>query len=135
MKLRITVEGKAYEVDVEVLDDGGAMPAGPAAPVAAPTAAPVAAAPAAAPVPPPAQAPAPQAGAGDQKEVTSPMAGNVVSLRVKAGDTVAVGDTLLVLEAMKMESNVASPTAGTVSEVLTKEGEAVSFGQVMIRFS
>lgn len=128
MKMRITVEGKAYEVDVEVLD--GAPSAVAAAPVSAP------AAPAAAPAPPPPAAPQPalsakKAGAG---EVTSPLAGSVLSIAVKQGDSVNAGDTLLVLEAMKMESNVASPQSGTVSEVLVSAGDAVKSGQVLIKF-
>jgi biotin carboxyl carrier protein len=58
----------------------------------------------------------------------------VLSVKVKPGDTVAMNDTLLVLEAMKMESNVASPTAGTVSEVLVSQGDAVTAGQVLVKF-
>lgn len=127
MKLRITVEGKAYEVDVEVLDSSAA-PAGVAAPAAspAPKSAP---APAAAPAP----ASAPAAGSAGAGDVQSPIAGSVVKVAVKVGDSVALNDTLLVLEAMKMESNVASPIAGTVREVCANAGDSVQAGQVLVR--
>ena len=134
MKLRITVEGRAYEVEVEVLD-------GAQVPVPAATPAPVAAAPIPAPTPAPAPA-SPQAppalsgkSAGGAGEVTSPLAGSVLSVGVKPGDSVSAGDTLLVLEAMKMESNVASPQQGTVAEVLVAPGDAVKSGEVLVRFS
>lgn len=127
MKMRITVNGTAYDVDVEVLDAAAPLPtAAPVAAVPAPSAAPAAPAPAAATPPPPTSA-----GGND---VTSPIAGNVLSVKVKPGDQVAINDTLLVLEAMKMESNVASPRAGTVSEVLIKQGDSVAAGQVLIKF-
>jgi biotin carboxyl carrier protein len=112
MKLRITVQGVRYDVDVEVLDgaDGGV---GSATPAALP--------------------PSPAAGGG--AEVPSPIAGSVFDIRVKPGDTVQVNDTLLVLEAMKMETNIASPQAGTVSEVCVKAGDSVTHGQVLVRFA
>lgn len=56
-----------------------------------------------------------------------------MSVSVKVGDEVAVNDTLLVLEAMKMESNVASPVAGTVREVCVSAGDGVQAGQVLVR--
>jgi len=127
MKLLISVEGKQYEVDVEVLDEGQGVPAPAARPaVSAPPAA-------AAPLPPkPSAAPAAAAAAGG--DVTSPIAGTVVDVRVKAGDEVKVNDTLLVLEAMKMESNVASTGAGVVKEVCVSAGDAVTQGQVLVKF-
>lgn len=123
MKLRITVQGETYDVDVEVLD--AAPGSTPAAPAVAP--APMLSQPAAAPTP----APAASGGGGG---VPSPIAGNVLDVKVKPGDTVALNDTLLVLEAMKMESNIASPQAGTVSAVLVKAGDAVTAGQVLVKF-
>ncbi|MEM6553098.1 MAG: biotin/lipoyl-containing protein [Planctomycetota bacterium] len=127
MKLRITVNDKAYDVDVEVLDATGLPAASPTAatPLPAPTAAPAAA--------PPAPPPAPPSSAGGN-DVTSPIAGNVLSVKVQPGDTVEMNQTLLVLEAMKMESNVASPRAGTVAEVLVSAGDAVTAGQVLVKF-
>ena len=93
-KFNITVNGNTYEVEVEEV--GGASFA--AAPVAAP------AAPAAAPAAKPAAAPAakksaPVAGA---VQVTAPMPGTIVSVKVNVGDSVKKGDLVAVLEAMKM---------------------------------
>lgn len=135
MKLRITVQGETYDVDVEVLDgNGGTLARAPvSAPAAsAPAPAPAPAAPAPTPAAPEPAPAAPSGGAGG--DVPSPIAGNVLDVKVKAGDTVALNDTLLVLEAMKMESNIASPQAGTVSEVLVKSGDAVTAGQVLVKF-
>lgn len=73
----------------------------------------------------------PGGGGGD---VESPIAGNVLEVLVKPGDVVAVNDTLIVLEAMKMESNVASPYAGTVSAVHVKPGDAVTSSDVLVTF-
>ena len=89
--LIVTVNGVAYNVTVE---EGTGAPVAAAAPVAAPAAAP---APAAALAP--AAAPAGAAGA---VSVTAPMPGNILDVKVKAGDSVKAGDTLLILEAMKM---------------------------------
>ncbi|MBB4266963.1 biotin/lipoyl-containing protein [Roseospira visakhapatnamensis] len=132
--LRITVDGTAYDVTVEVLDDGGAAPTRPAAPAtpAAPAAPRPVAAPAAAPAPAPAAAPAAAAGSGD---VVSPLAGTVVSVDVKVGDAVAAGQQLVVLEAMKMNTPIQAPRAGTVSAVSAQAGESVAEGQVLLSLS
>jgi len=131
-KLRITLEGKTYEVGVEVADGSVA---------AAPVAAPVAAAPIAAPAPAaaaPAPAPAPvaaapvAAGAG---AIICPMPGTVFKIRVAVGEQVAAEQELVVLEAMKMESPIYSHAAGTVAAILVKEGDSVSEGQVLIQMS
>ena len=131
-KLRITLEGKTYEVGVEVADGSVA---------AAPVAAPVAAAPVAAPAPAaaaPAPAPAPvaaapvAAGAG---AIVCPMPGTVFKVRVAVGEQVAAEQELIVLEAMKMESPIYSHAAGTVAAILVKEGDSVSEGQVLIQMS
>jgi len=122
-KLRITVEGKAYEVTVEVLGDGSVQSSAPAPVVSA-----AAAAPAAAPTPPPAPAPV-AAGAGD---VPSPLAGKVVSVDVKVGDTVTQGQNVVTLEAMKMNTYVTAPAAGTVKSILVNAGDSVEEGQGLI---
>ena len=125
MKYQVKVDGKVFEVEVEKVGGGyqsltpasltAAPVAAPVAPQAAPApAAPVqAAAPApAAPAPAPAAAPAASGGSGD---VISPMPGTVLRLNVNNGDTVASGDVILILEAMKMENEIVAPIAGTVS--------------------
>jgi len=139
MKMRVTVEGVSYEVEVEMLDEdlggrvtqsrraavpgGGGGPGGAGSPNSG-----------AGGVSAPAVGGAPVAVRPDGKQVKSPIAGTVQSVAVKVGDTVAVNDTLLVLEAMKMESAVASPVAGTVKAVHAEAGRAVRMGDVLVEF-
>lgn len=121
-KLRVTVDGKTYEVTVDILEETVVHSAAPAPVVVAPAptpAAPVAAAPAPAPAAPKAAAPA---GAGT---VPSPLAGKIVSVDVKVGDTVAEGAQLVTLEAMKMNTYVYAPRAGKVATVHVAPGDAV----------
>ena len=136
MKLLIKLAGCTYEVDVEVVD-GGSVSFPVAAPVAA---APVAAAPAPAPrvAPPAAPAPAPAAapalsGSGE-KTIKAPIPGNIVGVKVKAGDTVKAHEPLVVLEAMKMETPIASATGGKIKAVLVEVGTSVKQGQVLVEF-
>lgn len=114
-KYNVNVNGTAYEVTVEEIKGG-------AAPAAAPTPAP-AAAPAAAP------APAPVAAGGE--EIKSPMPGNILAVNVKAGDTVAEGQVLMILEAMKMENEIMAPRAGTVTSVAVAKGATVESGALL----
>ena len=108
------------------------------APAAAPLPmAPAAAAPVAAPAAPAPAAEAPQAVQGDA--VTSPMVGTVymapepgAAAFIKVGDTVSKGDTLLIVEAMKVMNNIPAPTSGTVKEILVADAEAVEFGQTLV---
>jgi glutaconyl-CoA/methylmalonyl-CoA decarboxylase subunit gamma len=120
--LKITLEGKTYEVGVEVIDAAAPVAAAPA-PVQSAAAAPAA----------PVAAPAPAAsGAGS---VASPMAGLVMKIRVAVGQQVAKDQEIMVLEAMKMESPIFAPAAGTIAAILVKEGDAVTEGQVMIQMN
>lgn len=64
--------------------------------------------------------------------VESPVAGNIWQLLVKPGDKIAAGDTLCVLESMKMEIEVSAAESGTVTKVLRQEGQAVAAGQALI---
>ena len=96
--------------------------------VAAPKAAPAPAAPAA----PVAAAPAPAAGA---KTVTAPLPGSITKVSVKVGDTVAAGDTVLMMEAMKMENSITAEFAGTVKAILCKEGDQVQSGQALVELN
>ena len=133
MKLKITVHGVAYEVDVEVLDakdemqrSSSPLPPAPAAVHAAPApgAAPVA------PTPMPSTAPM-----GSSDGVASPIAGTVLEVKVKAGDVVEQGQTLLVIEAMKMETAIAAPGPGTVKAVPVAAGDAVRENQTLVEFA
>ncbi len=133
-KLLITVNGVTYEVDVEVVKDDDSvsygapyMPAPVAAPVAPPPA-PVAPAPAAP------KAAAPSSGAG-LRTVNSPLPGVVKAVKVKAGDSVKGNTPLVVLEAMKMETNISAPADGVVKEVKVQVGQNVQQNEVLVVFA
>lgn len=128
MKMRITLDGVTYDLDVEFLEEGGeAVPVRPAAP--SPSGAPKAAAkPSAASKP---AAPLPE---GADKTVTSPLSGTVFKLLVKVGDSVETNQDLLILEAMKMETNVVAAGPGTIKNVHVAEGDAVTQGQLLMEF-
>jgi len=119
-KFNITVNGKTYEVDVEEV--GGTI----SAPV---TPAPVAAAPAATPAPAPVAKSAPVAGA---TQVTAPMPGSIVAVKVNVGDTVKNGDLVVVLEAMKMENEIFASADGKVVGISVNAGDSVNSGDVLI---
>lgn len=127
-KLRITVDGKVFDVSVELLDQVSSTTVAPA-----PAPAPVAAAPTpvAAPAPAPTPVPAPTAaGAGD---VPSPLAGKVVSLDVTPGSVVNAGDQILTLEAMKMNTIIYAPSAGTLTAFCVNPGDTVQEGQALAK--
>ncbi len=64
----------------------------------------------------------------------APLPGNIFKINVKEGDTVNAGDTLLVMEAMKMENDIRAEKSGTISAIKVKEGEAVLQGTILIEF-
>jgi biotin carboxyl carrier protein len=64
--------------------------------------------------------------------VAAQIAGRVTAIRVKVGDTVAKGDVLLLLEAMKMENEIKSPSDGIVKDIPVAEGARVSEGQTLV---
>jgi biotin carboxyl carrier protein len=115
-RFNITVNGKAYDVAVEEVD---ASTAAAAAPAPAPVSAPAPAAPAAAPA----------AGAGEK--VTAPMPGTVLDVKVSAGDTVAKGQVIMILEAMKMENDIVASCDGKITSVLAKKGDTVNSGDTL----
>lgn len=125
MKYQVKVDGKVFEVEVEKVG-GGYASLTPASLTAAP-AAPAAPAPQAAAPAPAAPAAAPAGGAGD---VVAPMPGTVLKVNVNNGDTVAEGDVILILEAMKMENEIVAPCAGKVT-LNVKAGETVDTDAVL----
>lgn len=72
--------------------------------------------------------------AGKVNNVKAPMPGLIIDLRVKQGDSVKMGDPLLVLEAMKMENVLKATGDGTVKSIKVKRGDSVEKNQVMIEF-
>lgn len=130
-KFKVTVNGKAYEVEVEEM--GGAPAAAPAPQAAA---APAQAAPAAPAAPPPAPAatPAPAVG-GPIPEgaitVKAPMPGKISALKAEAGKAVKRGDIILVLEAMKMQNDITATADGTLHEIRVNPGDNVKTGDVL----
>lgn len=120
--LKVTVNGVAYDVQVEEVGTSSAPSVAAAAP-AAPTPAAPAAKPAAAP-----KAAAP-AGA---ETIKAPMPGTILNILVKPGQKVAKGETLLILEAMKMENEIVSPRDAVVAGVSVNKGESVDSGTPLV---
>ncbi len=121
---RITVNGQTYDVAVEPIEEGAASPA------------PAASVPSSAPAPNPAPAaPAPSepaAGSGGQ-EVIAPMPGSILDIKANPGDSVKAGDTIVVLEAMKMENDIVAPCDGKVQSILVKKGDTVNANDILAR--
>ncbi len=109
-KYKVTVNGTAYEVEIETVDAADVQKAAPA-PVA--------------PAAPKASAPA------GGETVTSPMPGNILGVNVKVGGSVKKGDVLMILEAMKMENEIMSPCDGTVKAVEVAKGASVETGATL----
>ena len=126
MKLNITIDGKTYEVDVEVAEaDHAGLP--PAYPIgSAVLSGSVAGAP-----------PAPvtnDAAVDEAKVCRSPVSGIVVRLIAQSGQHLQVGDPLMVLEAMKMETNITAPIAGRIAALRVAQGDNVQSGQIVVEF-
>lgn len=133
MKYTATLNGKQYEVELERIDAYEPMPRYGEAPAAAPAPVAAPAAPAPAPAPaapaPAAAAPAPAAGA---TTVEAPMPGKILNIKVSAGQAVKFGETVIVMEAMKMETEIVAPADGTVAQILVKAGDAVDTGAALV---
>ncbi|MFO7611651.1 MAG: biotin/lipoyl-containing protein [Clostridia bacterium] len=119
-KFLVKVNGKEYEVEVEQIG-GEAVHVAKTAPKAAPAPTAQAA---------PASAPKAQGAVGNIK-INAPMPGTILGVKVSVGEKVEKGQTLLVLEAMKMENEIAAPEAGTVSSINVEAGNSVESGQLL----
>lgn len=118
MKLKVTVNGIAYDIEVEVEEQearpmgaiviGGSGSQNNAAPTTA------------------------SVRATSANAVTAPLAGSVARILVNEGDEIEAGQVLLVLEAMKMETEITAPAAGKVASILVEPGDAVQGGQALI---
>lgn len=138
-QLRVTVNGTPYDVAF-VQPAGAAMPrvasvapafvgqAVPAAPVMA-----AASAPAAAPKAAPAASAASPAPGAQQGAVLAPIPGLIVKIAVQVGESVIAGQTVAVMEAMKMENDLVSQLDGVVTEILVQKGAEVATGDVIMR--
>lgn len=123
MKLKVTVNGTAYDVDVEVEEEpaptlgsfvfgnGFASGNAPAAPQHLSTP------------------------ANEEAVLRAPISGTVTKVVVEPGAAVEAGAVLLILEAMKMETEITAPAAGTVAEISVKPGDAVSGGQTLLTWA
>ena len=144
-KFEYKVQGVDYEVEIEEMEGNIAkvsvngipfevelkQPINPAKAITRPkVVAPVAAA---APAPAPAARPAaPAAPAGAGAAVKAPLPGTISSINVKVGDKVNVGDTVLVLEAMKMQNDSEAENSGTVTSILVNQGDSVMEGATLL---
>ena len=108
-KYKVNVNGNWYEIALELVDENDVKTQAPAAQTAAP------------------QAPA-SAGA---ETVSAPMPGTIVDVKVQAGATVKKGDTLVVLEAMKMENEIKASRDGKVASVNVTKGASVQTGTAL----
>lgn len=122
MQLKVTVNGVAYDVEVEVEEEpkptigaifmtGGGFS------------------------PPHASAPAEGGATADANSVQAPLSGTVARVLVEEGQVIEAGEVVIVLEAMKMETEITAPHAGTVSAVLVSAGTAVTGGQVLLQLA
>ncbi len=133
MKLQIAIDGKKYEVEVEIAEDDTQPRMYPA------YVPPQSSAAEGAPVAP---ASWPQADTGEATEVVadeskvcrSPIAGVVIRCNAQIGQQIQPNDLLLVVEAMKMETNVTAPVGGKVKSIRAKPGDGVQVGQVLVEF-
>ncbi|MGB7434103.1 MAG: biotin/lipoyl-containing protein [Candidatus Acidiferrum sp.] len=129
MKLKVTVDGKVYEVDIEVAPEP--TPTLPTFSAQSGSAI----APAVRPAPAEAESVVEDSGGDESKVCRSPVAGITVKSNVRAGEIIQPGDLLFVLEAMKMETEITAPIGGKVAEVKVKVGDSVKSGQVVLTWA
>ena len=120
---KVTVNGKRFDVELKqpVREKIVHRPVHIEAPVATSVATP-----AAVPVQPVA------ANVGSGTQVTAPLPGTITDVRVKVGDSVKIGDTVVVLEAMKMQNNIEAEKTGKITSVLVNRGDVVMEGAPLV---
>ena len=126
MRLRITIEGKTYDVEVEILDAGESAPEYPAYPPVAPSFVP-------ATLPEPVTTAATAQGVNG-KICRSPVTGMVMKVNVESGQAVQANEILVVLESMKMEMQITAAEPAVVKSVLVEAGSSVKAEQAMVEF-
>ena len=134
-KAAVEVNGVSYQVDI--LTEGYTAPAPrpaakPAAPAPAPAAAPATPAPAPQPIAPAAPAAEPAAPAGKGTAVQSPLPGVILDLKVAVGDQVKAGQTVAILEAMKMENNINAECDGVITAIKVAKGDNILEGSDIV---
>ncbi|MFH2001460.1 MAG: biotin/lipoyl-containing protein [Planctomycetota bacterium] len=137
MKLKITVHGVAYEVDVEVLDAGSGFPPACASPlphVNGGAASSAALAEPHASRKSPGQPSFPDSDSAGAGSITSPIAGTVLEVKCRSGQEVSKGQDLIIVEAMKMEASITAPVAGRIKSVEVAVGDAVRESQVVAQY-
>ena len=123
---KVSVNGIPFEVELK-------RPINPVHAIKKPkVAAPKPATPAPAPAAAAPKPAAPAAAPGSGNPVKAPLPGTISSISVKVGDQVNVGDTVLVLEAMKMQNNIEAEYAGTVTSIVVNPGDSVMEGAVLL---
>ncbi len=133
MKMKITLHGVSYEVDVEILDEGEGFYGSSSVPkvVSSTPELPAYNTQAVDPLPSSASAPvSPQQG-----NIAAPVGGTIIEVKMKAGDSVTVGQEILVLDAMKMNTSIQSPMNGTIKAILVAAGDTVREGQLLVELA
>jgi len=111
---KVKVNGKVYEVELEAVEENTNHITAPAqSTVQAPT--------------------APVATSGKGEDLNAPMAGTILEVKVKVGQSVKAGDVVCILEAMKLENEVVAPTSGVITMVAVDKGAAVQNGQLLVK--
>ena len=135
-KAAVEVNGVSYQVDI--LTEGYTAPAPrpaakpAAAPAPAPAAAPAAPAPAPQPIAPAAPAAEPAAPAGKGTAVQSPLPGVILDIKVAVGDQVKAGQTVAILEAMKIENNINAECDGVITAIKVAKGDNILEGSDIV---
>jgi glutaconyl-CoA/methylmalonyl-CoA decarboxylase subunit gamma len=116
-RFNVTVNGKVYQVELDEV--GGSQPSVSYVPVQ--------------PAQPVQQSPVVQQEKPvSGEEISAPMPGNILDVKVSQGQAVKAGDVLLILEAMKMENEIVAPRAGVIVKLSTSKGETVNAGDALV---